>query len=110
MRGEANTRIELIDSELKKCGWDINDTTKVVLEYEIDPDETLPANFNQSYRYVDYVLLNRHNKIIALVEAKDKHKSVEQAKSQAEYYARRIANVQGFTPFIYITNSLEIEF
>jgi type I restriction enzyme R subunit len=108
--GEAQTRKELIDTELLKCGWDINDGTKVVLEYEIDLDETLPANFNQSYRYVDYVLLNRQNKIIALVEAKDKHKSVEQAKSQAEYYARRIANVQGFTPFIYITNGLEIEF
>lgn len=108
--GEAQTRKELIDTELRKCGWDINDGTKVVLEYEIDLDDTLPANFNRSFRYVDYVLLNRQNKIIAIVEAKDKHKSVEQAKSQAEYYARRIANVQGFAPFIYITNGLEIEF
>lgn len=108
--GEAKTRSELIDTELQKSGWDINDTTKVILEHEIVLDDTLPANFNQSYRYVDYVLLNRQNKIIALVEAKDKYKSVGQAKSQAEYYARRIANVQGFSPFIYITNGLEIEF
>ena len=108
--GEAQTRKELIDTELHKCGWDINDTTKVIEEYEIDIDDTLPANFNKSYRYVDYVLLNRQNKIIALVEAKDKYKSVGQAKSQAEYYARRIENIQGFTPFIYITNGLEIEF
>lgn len=108
--GEAQTRSELIDKELASCGWDINDTTKVILEYEIDFDDTLPSNFNKSYRYVDYVLLNRQNKIIALVEAKDKYKSVGQAKSQAEYYARRIANIQGFTPFIYITNGLEIEF
>lgn len=108
--GEAKTRIELIDTELRKCGWDINDTTKVILEYEINLDDTLPSNFNRSFRYVDYVLLNRQNKIIAIVEAKDKHKSVEQAKSQAEYYARRIENIQGFAPFIYITNGLEIEF
>lgn len=108
--GEAKTRIELIDTELQKCGWDTDDTTKVIKEYEIELDDTLPANFNQSYRYVDYVLLNQQNKIIALVEAKDKHISVKQAKSQAEYYARRIANTQDFTPFIYITNGLEIEF
>ncbi len=108
--GEAKTRIELIDTELQKCGWDTNDTTKVIKEHEIELDDTLPENFNQSYRYVDYVLLNRQNKIIAIVEAKDKNLSIKQAKSQAEYYARRIANAQGFTPFIYITNGLEIEF
>lgn len=107
---EAKTRIDLIDTELNNCGWNVNDTLKVIQEYEIELDDNLPAFFDRTKRYVDYVLLNKTGHIIAVVEAKRESKSVSSAKTQAEYYARRIKNIQGFTPFIYITNGNEIEF
>jgi len=107
---EAQTRTKLIDNELVKCGWNVNDVAKVIQEYEIELDDDLPKFFDRTKRYVDYALLNKTGKIIAIVEAKRDGKAVGSAKTQAEYYARRIKNVQGFAPFIYITNGLEIEF
>ena len=107
---EAKTRIDLIDKELNSSGWDVKDITKVIQEYEIELDDNLPAFFDKTKKFVDYVLLNKKGDIIAVVEAKRETKSVCLAKTQAEYYARRIENKQGFTPFIYITNGLEIEF
>jgi type I restriction enzyme R subunit len=107
---EAQTRKNLIDNELKQCGWDISDPLNVIEEYEIELDDNLPQFFDRTKRFVDYALLNKTGQIIALVEAKKETKSVGSAKTQAEYYARRIKNVQGFAPFIYITNGHEIEF
>ncbi|MCT7584262.1 DEAD/DEAH box helicase family protein [Aliarcobacter butzleri] len=107
---EAQTRADLIDIELNNCGWNVNDTLKVIQEYEIPLDENLPLHFDRTKRFVDYVLLNKTGQIIAIVEAKRENKAVSSAKTQAEYYARRIKNIQGFTPFIYITNGNEIEF
>lgn len=107
---EAQTRFDLIDIELNNSGWNINDTLKVIQEYEIELDDNLPTFFDKTKRYVDYVLLNKTGQIIAVVEAKRENKAVESAKTQAEYYARRIKNKQAFAPFIYITNGNEIEF
>lgn len=107
---EAQTRTKLIDGELIECGWNISDITKVIQEYEIKLDDSLPPFFDKTKRYVDYALLNKTNHIIAIVEAKRDSKSVESAKTQAEYYAKRIKNTQGFAPFVYITNGFEIEF
>jgi len=107
---EIETRTNLIDDELIRCGWNIKDITKVVEEYEIELDDDLPKFFDRTKRYVDYALLNKKNQIIAVVEAKRENKAVGSAKTQAEYYVRRIKNIQGFAPFVYITNGLEIEF
>lgn len=107
---EAETRIDLIDIELNKSGWNVNDALKVIQEYEIELDDNLPLHFDRTKRYVDYVLINKTGQIIAVVEAKRENKSVHSAKTQAEYYARRIKNKQDFTPFIYITNGNEIDF
>ena len=107
---EAETRVKLIDDELALCGWNVHDITKVVQEYEIDLDDNLPKFFDVSKRYIDYALLNKMGHVLAVVEAKREGKSVGSATSQAQYYAQRIKNVQGFAPFVYITNGHEIEF
>ncbi|WP_373003274.1 DEAD/DEAH box helicase family protein [Sulfurimonas sp.] len=107
---EAQTRANLIDSELNKCGWDVSDITKVVQEYVIELDEDLPEFFDRAKRYVDYALINKVGKVIAIVEAKREDKTLGSAKTQAQYYAQRIKNIQGFAPFIYLTNGHEIEF
>lgn len=107
---EAQTRINLIDDELIKCGWHIDDITKVIREKEIEIDGHLPSFFDKTKRFIDYALLNKSGQIIAIVEAKRESKNIGSAKTQAEYYARRIKNTQGFAPFIYITNGHDIEF
>lgn len=107
---EAQTRKNLIDDELKIAGWNIKDYSQVIEEFEIDLDDTLPSHFDRTKRFVDYALKNKVGDIIAIVEAKREGKAVGSAKTQAEYYAIRIKNTQGFAPFIYITNGLEIEF
>ena len=33
---ESQTRKEIIDTRLKKAGWDITDRTKVIEEFDID--------------------------------------------------------------------------
>lgn len=110
MMNEAQTRTTLIDDELIRCGWIVADITKVIKEYEIELDDDLPLFFERTKRFVDYALLNKTGQIIAIVEAKREDKSVASAKTQAEYYVKRIKNTQGFAPFIYITNGHEIEF
>lgn len=107
---EAQTRKNLIDDELKTAGWNIKDYSQVIEEFEIDLDDTLPSYFDRTKRFVDYALKNKAGDIIAIVEAKREGKVVGSAKTQAQYYAIRIKNTQGFAPFIYITNGLEIEF
>lgn len=107
---EAQTRTNLIDDELIKCGWHVDDITKVIKEKKIDIDEDLPPFFDKTKRFIDYALLNKSGQIIAIVEAKRENKSIGSAKTQAEYYARRLKNTQGFAPFIYITNGHDMEF
>lgn len=107
---EAQTRKSLIDGKLKQAGWNIQDYSQIIEEYEIDLDNTLPSHFDKTKRFADYALKNKAGNIIAIVEAKCEGKAVGSAKTQAEYYAIRIKNTQGFAPFIYITNGLEIEF
>ena len=107
---EAQTRKNIIDDELIKCGWDVSDITKVILEYPIEITDDLPLYLDKTKRFIDYALLNKSAQIIAIIEAKRDSKDVGSAKTQAEYYARRIKNAQGFAPFIYITNGHDIEF
>jgi type I restriction enzyme R subunit len=107
---ESQVRKEIIDKELLNSGWNTDDITKVSKEYLIEIDNNLPDFFDKNKNYADYVLLNKKGKIIAIVEAKKSDKSVGSAKSQAEYYARKIKAKQGFTPFIYTANGYEIDF
>ena len=65
---EAETRVKLIDDELVKCGWNVQDITKVVQEYEIELDDNLPNFFDVSKRYVDYALLNKIGYVVAFQE------------------------------------------
>ena len=61
---EAQTRTTLIDDELKKSGWNTKDITKVIEEYEIELDDTLPEHFDRTKRFVDYALLNKIGRLL----------------------------------------------
>ncbi len=66
---EAKTRAHLIDKELVMAGWNIQDITKVIEEYEIELDDNLPEFFDRTKRFVDYALLSKTGSIIAIVKA-----------------------------------------
>ena len=68
---EQHTRKEIIDKRLAESGWNINDSTQVVLEYDIVVDTTLAPEAATPYaghQYSDYVLLGKDGKPLAVVE------------------------------------------
>jgi len=71
---EAQTRADLIDKQLAEAGWDVNDPTQVVEEYDIEvelPDGVeKPRTRYEGHQFSDYVLLGRDGKPLAVVEAK----------------------------------------
>lgn len=66
MKTEQQTRVELIDKQLARAGWNINDPTQVVQEYDILVD--LPEGIAeaqapyQGHQFSDYVLLGKNGK------------------------------------------------
>ena len=89
---EAFSRI-IIDAQLKDQGWNLNDQNSVRVEYVI------------SIGRADYVLCDRHGRILAIVEAKRFSVNPIEAREQAKAYAQEL-NV----PYIFLANGKEILF
>jgi len=89
---EAFSRI-IIDAQLKDQGWNLNDQNSVRVEYVI------------SIGRADYVLCDRHGRILAIVEAKRFSINPIEAREQAKAYAQEL-NV----PYIFLANGKEILF
>ena len=74
MGNEAHTRKEIIDKRLQVAGWNINDHTQVVEEFDISvplPDGVSePQTKYQGKQFSDYVLLGKDGKPLAVIEAK----------------------------------------
>ena len=65
MKNEKHTRKEIIDIRLQHAGWNINDRTQVVEEFNIIIDENLVREAPTQYaghQYSDYVLLGKDGK------------------------------------------------
>jgi len=108
---EATTRKELIDSQLKDAGWDINDQSQVVIEYSIDLGLKEPKSKYNSNQFSDYVLLGKNGKALAVVEAKKTSKDAELGREQAKQYCLNIQNESGGElPFCFYTNGYDIFF
>ena len=115
MKTEAETRKELIDSKLKAAGWDVNNLTQVLTEFDIPMP--LPNGVNEprtpyeGHQYSDYVLLGRDGKPLAVVEAKKTSKDPSIGREQAKQYCFNIQKQSGGKlPFCFYTNGLEIYF
>lgn len=110
---EAQTRREIIDKSLLKSGWDINDPTKVSLEFDLylgdsKPD---PADPYTDHQFVDYLLLGKDQKPLAVVEAKRTSKDARIGKEQAKQYAENVKKVLGCDlPFVFYTNGYDTFF
>ena len=81
---EAATRKQIIDKQLEKAGWNINDNKQVIAEPEYDIN--LPYGKHQ---YEDYCLLLK-GKIVAIIEAKKISRDAEVGSEQARQYAQNI--------------------
>src|SRR5690606_767945 len=111
---ESITRKELIDIQLKKAGWNVDDRTQVIVEFVINSSYNNLNEPNSAYRnnqFVDYVLLGKNGKPIAVIEAKKSSKDANIGKEQAKQYCYSIQKqTNDLLPFCFYTNGNEIFF
>lgn len=107
---EFETRINLIDKELKKRGWRKN--------YILEELNSVKSNFKlKKYqlfegkklekgvdRYIDYLLIDEDNRPLAIIEAKKYLKDPEEGDAQARTYQADIERDIGFKIPIFLTN------
>lgn len=97
---EAKTRLYLIDVDLHRAGWPLNQ--KQDREYEVTG---MPNN--QGVGYVDYVLWGDDGKPLAVVEAKKTTVDPAVGQQQAKLYADCLESMHGQRPIIFYTNGYE---
>lgn len=109
---EAQTRQDLVDSQLAKAGW--GSTSRSLIEelyiksgFEVREDR---AQYSSKGEFIDYVLLDKANKPLAIVEAKRTSRDELSGKRQAADYADHLKQQFGFDPFIFLANGNEIQF
>lgn len=107
IRNEAQTRTEVIDSQLGRAGWS-QSRRSLVEEFLIEAAE--PAGDYGGEQFADYVLLGSDGRPIAVVEAKRSSRDEIAGKRQAADYADAIKAKFGSDPFIFLTNGKEIQF
>ncbi|MDD5363528.1 MAG: DEAD/DEAH box helicase family protein [Ignavibacteria bacterium] len=86
---EAETRAELIDPLLAKCGWGVNEDSKIFREktaYKITDGKIQTGGTRGKSLTADYVLAYKGIKL-AVIEAKSADKEVGEGVAQAKQYA-----------------------
>lgn len=99
---EAETRLHLIDIDLKEAGW-----TSFVSGHDLEyPVKGMPitADNPKGNGYVDYVLWDDNGKPLGLIEAKKTAINPEQGKHQATLYADCLEQEFGQRPIIFYSN------
>jgi type I restriction enzyme R subunit len=113
-KAEYQTRNEIIDDRLMDAGWDVNDLTKVVQEFDliVNPDRVREdGDPYAGHQFCDYVLMGRDAKPLAVVEAKKTSKDPAIGREQAKQYCYNIQKILNCKlPFCFYTNGLEIFF
>ena len=106
---EEQTRNLLIDKELERRGWNLNDKSQVEEEYLIRFSKS-ETNEVINDRFIDYLLYDNVGDPIAIVEAKKWSRNPYEGKKQAEEYADYIKQKTGKDCFIFLTNGEEYWF
>lgn len=104
-RNEARTRKDLIDPQLQKAGWIINDTQQVIEEMPLHEHDA-----EQWEGFTDYSLLRDNGEVLAIVEAKREDIDSSLAQQQVEYYLKKIKEDQDFYPFAFMADGRRIYF
>jgi type I restriction enzyme, R subunit len=114
-KNEAQTRREIIDKNLDKAGWKVDDPSQVSIEFDIylgdsGVDEELKTEFTD-HQFVDYLLLGKDGKPLAVVEAKRTSKDAQVGKEQGLQYAKNIEEkLSQERPFVFYTNGYDTFF
>lgn len=96
---EALTRARLIDPQLGRAGWRLDDHTQVRREIPVDGYDAEPWN-----GVTDYCLYEPNGQVLAVVEAKRCSRDPREADEQLRHYVTEIAKRQSFAPFGFMTN------
>jgi type I restriction enzyme R subunit len=115
IKNEAQTRSDLIDKQLFTSGWDVEDTSHVVEEFDIltELPEGIrePRTKYEGHQFSDYVLLGKDGKPLAVVEAKKSTQDAAIGREQAKQYCYNIQKqLGGELPFCFYTNGHETYF
>ena len=86
---EAETRAELIDPQLKQCGWGVVDGSRILREYPITAGRIQVGGIRGKRQIADYVLVYKGIKL-AVVEAKSNDLEVADGVAQAKEYAEKL--------------------
>jgi len=102
---EAQTRLHLIDANLKEAGW-FNLSEGRDLEF---PVKGMPINQDnpQGNGFVDYVLWDDNGLPLAIIEAKKTSKDLEIGRHQAFLYANCLESMYKQRPTIFYSNGYE---
>lgn len=111
-KNEHKTRKDLIDPALRKVGW--------LSKYIKEEVNSVKSNFkNKDFvlfngvhehnvdRFIDYVLLDEANTVLAIVEAKRFSRNPENGRIQARTYSKDIESQIGLKVPIFLTNGAE---
>lgn len=114
-KSEAQTRSELIDQQLALSGWNVQDPTQVVEEFdirtELPPGVAEPRTPYEGHQFSDYVLLGKDRKPLAVIEAKKTSRDAAIGREQAKQYCYNIQKqLDGELPFCFYTNGHELYF
>jgi type I restriction enzyme R subunit len=102
---EQQTRFSLIDPQLKKAGWNLNDRTQVTTEIPVENyDKTLINGFT------DYCLYNNDGTVLAVVEAKRTSRDPRDGLQQVFEYITSIERDQPYRPFAFLSNGEDVFF
>lgn len=101
---EADTRAELIDPHLRKCGWGVVEGSKILRELHAQFTDGRISLGGQRLKPLipDYILTYRGKKL-AVVEAKSEEVEVGEGVAQAKLYAEKLGLL-----ITYATNGKEI--
>ena len=102
---EAETRYNLIDPEIKKACWNLDDRSQVRSEIPVDGYDASPVN-----GFADYCLYRSDGDVLAVVEAKRTSRDARVGKQQLLQYLEAIEKKQSFRPFGFMANGEEIFF
>ncbi len=100
---EYETRRRYIDVDLEYAGWTLDDNVLTEVEVSGMPNDT-------GLGYVDYVLIGRNGKPLAIIEAKRTMYDPKKGQQQAELYAGCLEAQYGYRPFVFLTNGFETYF
>lgn len=102
---EAEPRYNSIDPLLKKAKWNLADRREVAFEVPVNGYDQTPEN-----GITDYTLFRPNGEVLAVIEAKCTKRDARVGKEQLKQYLDKIEAGQGFRPFGFLANGMDIWF